>query len=60
MKGSTPIGRNWLSGIANSRYRAEQNPPKGELEKILWDTTQDGEARYKDLIIAGQPQKSNC
>lgn len=47
MKGATPIGRNWLSGIANSRYRAEQNPPTVELEKILWDTTQDGEARYK-------------
>jgi len=50
MKGATPIGRNWLSGIASSRYRAEKNPPKDELEKILWDTTQDGEARYKTFV----------
>jgi hypothetical protein len=50
MKGATPIGRNWLSGVANSRYRVEENQSKAELEKILQDTTQDGEARYKAFV----------
>jgi hypothetical protein len=50
MKGATPIGRNWLSGIANFKYRADDPQAKGELEKILQDRTQDGEARYKAYV----------
>lgn len=50
MKGATPIGRNWLSGIANFKYRADDPQAKGELEKILQDRTQDGEARYKAFV----------
>jgi hypothetical protein len=50
MKGATPIGRNWLSGVANSRYRLHAAKSQGDLEKILKDTTQDGEARYKAFV----------
>jgi len=45
MRGSSLIGKNWLSGIANATQR--KNPAtKVELESFLKDTTQDPEARY--------------
>jgi len=45
MRGSSLIGKNWLSGIANATQR--KNPAsKVELEAFLKDTTQDPEARY--------------
>ena len=45
MRGSSLIGKNWLSGIANATQR--KNPAtKVELESFFKDTTQDPEARY--------------
>lgn len=45
MRGSSLIGKNWLSGIANATQR--KNPAtKVELEAFLKDTNQDPEARY--------------
>ena len=45
MRGSSLIGKNWLSGIANATQR--KNPAsKVELESFLKDTAQDPEARY--------------
>jgi len=46
MKGATPVGRNWLSGLANSLYRKSGKALKAELGKFLADQSQDGEARY--------------
>ncbi len=46
MKGSTPLGRNWLSGLANSLYRKSGSTQSAELSKFLADQSQDGEARY--------------
>ena len=46
MKGATPVGRNWLSGLANSLYRTSGKSQNAELTKFLTDASQDGEARY--------------
>ena len=46
MKGATPVGRNWLSGLANSLYRKSGKSQTAELGKFLADQNQDGEARY--------------
>lgn len=45
MKGSTPIGRNWLMGLANSLYR-KNGAAKEELAAYLADTSNDSESRY--------------
>ncbi|MBU6172419.1 MAG: HEAT repeat domain-containing protein [Planctomycetes bacterium] len=50
MRGATPLGRNWLSGVANNLYRKQQAQSGDALMKFLQDTTQDGEARYKAFI----------
>ena len=46
MKGATPIGRNWILGLANSLYRKTGKSQTSELTKFLSDPNQDGEARY--------------
>ena len=46
MKGATPIGRNWILGLANSLYRKTGKSQTSELTRFLSDTSQDGEARY--------------
>ena len=46
MKGATPLGRNWLSGLANSIYRKSGKSQTAELTQFLADSSQDGEARY--------------
>ena len=46
MKGATPVGRNWLLGLANSLYRKSGKSQTAELTKFLADSGQDGEARY--------------
>ena len=46
MKGATPVGRNWLLGLANSLYRKSGTSQTAELNKFLSDSNQDGEARY--------------
>lgn len=46
MKGATPVGRNWLLGLANSLYRKSGKSQSAELTKFLADASQDGEARY--------------
>ena len=46
MKGATPIGRNWILGLANSLYRKSGKSQTSELTKFLSDASQDGEARY--------------
>jgi len=46
MKGASPIGKNWLVGLANGLHRKSPATQTAELEKFLADKTQDGEARY--------------
>ncbi len=46
MKGATPLGRNWLLGLANSLYRKSGKSQTVELSAFLSDVSQDGEARY--------------
>lgn len=46
MKNATPVGKNWLSGIAGSLYRKSGTAPNVDLKSFLADQTQDGEARY--------------
>ena len=46
MKGATPIGRNWILGLANSLYRKTGKSQTSELTNFLSDPNQDGEARY--------------
>ena len=46
MKGATPVGRNWLLGLANTLYRKSGTSQTAELSKFLSDQNQDGEARY--------------
>jgi len=46
MKGATPVGRNWLLGLANSLYGKSGKSQTAELSKFLADANQDGEARY--------------
>lgn len=46
MKGATPIGRNWILGLANSLYRKTGKSQTSELTKFLSDPNQNGEARY--------------
>jgi len=46
MKGATPVGRNWLLGLANSLYGKSGKSQTAELTKFLADANQNGEARY--------------
>lgn len=46
MKGSTPVGRNWLLGLANALYRKSGKSQTKVLNSFLMDPSQDGEARY--------------
>ena len=46
MKWATPLGRNWLLGLANSTYRKSGSGLTTELTQFLADQSQDGEARY--------------
>jgi hypothetical protein len=46
MKGATPIGKNWLLGIANARYRLEKSGDQSGLISFLADESNDPEARY--------------
>lgn len=46
MKGASPIGRNWLVGLANAIYRQSPEGKSAELQTFLSDASQDGEARY--------------
>ena len=46
MKGATPIGRNWLLGVANAVYQKSGSSQTAELKSFLADETQDDEARY--------------
>lgn len=46
MKGATPIGKNWLLGIANARYRLEKAGDQSGLIAFLADESNDPEARY--------------
>lgn len=46
MNGATPIGRNWILGLANSLHRKTGKSQTSELTKFLSDPNQDGEARY--------------
>lgn len=46
MKGATPLGRNWLLGVANSVYQKTGDSQTAELKAFLADTNQDEEARY--------------
>lgn len=46
MKGASPIGRNWLSGIAASLHTKTNAPSRDQLLAFLKDSDQDGEARY--------------
>jgi hypothetical protein len=46
MKDSTPIGKNWLLGLASTLYRKSGASQTSELTTFLKDKDQDGEARY--------------
>jgi len=46
MKGATPVGRNWLMGLANSLNARSGSTQKSELKSFLDDLSQDGEARF--------------
>lgn len=46
MKGASPIGKNWLVGLANAIYRQSPEGKSADLKAFLEDLSQDGEARY--------------
>lgn len=46
MNGATPLGRNWLLGVANSIYQQSGASQTAELKAFLADTAQNDEARY--------------
>jgi len=46
MKDATPIGRNWLMGVANALHTRPGSASKSDLEAFLADQSQDSEARY--------------
>lgn len=46
MKGATPLGKNWLLGLANTLHRNPKAATNEELSAFLNDSTQDPEARY--------------
>lgn len=46
MKGATPLGKNWLLGLANVLHRKPSAATNEELSAFLKDTSQDPEARY--------------
>jgi hypothetical protein len=58
MKGATPIGRNWLLGLANTLYQKAGKAQQSELNAFLMDTNQDGEARFTvfEWLIAANPE----
>ena len=45
MKGASPLGKNWLLGVANAAQN-KQPATNQDLERFLADLSQDGEARY--------------
>ncbi|XZE20149.1 HEAT repeat domain-containing protein [Pirellulaceae bacterium SH449] len=62
MKDATPIGKNWLLGVANARYSqttdsTDKTTLITELERFLADASQDHEARYTVFtwLTAGKP-----
>jgi len=46
MKGASPLGKNWLLGLANSIHQKSSKSSKDSLRDFLMDTAQDPEARY--------------
>ena len=46
MKGASPVGKNWLIGLANTLHRTPNAVSQEELSSFLADSTQDPEARY--------------
>lgn len=46
MKGATPLGKNWLLGLANALHRKPNAASNEDLSTFLKDTSQDPEARY--------------
>jgi hypothetical protein len=46
MKGATPVGRNWLMGLANRLAVKSLPKASNDLQRFLEDVSQDGEARY--------------
>lgn len=46
MLGATPIGKNWLLGLANELHDASDTSTNKNLESFLADTAKDPEARY--------------
>jgi hypothetical protein len=62
MKDATPIGKNWLLGVANALYSqttdsAARAALSTELESFLTDASQDHEARYTVFtwLTSGKP-----
>ncbi len=46
MKGASPLGKNWLLGLANSLHRKSPESKNDSLRAFLMDASQDSEARY--------------
>ena len=46
MKGASPLGKNWLLGLANSLHRKSPESKNDSLRTFLMDASQDPEARY--------------
>lgn len=46
MNGASPLGKNWLMGLANQLHRNPASASNAELTTFLGDTSQDPEARY--------------
>lgn len=46
MKGASPLGKNWMLGLANTLHRDPKAATVEELNAFLSDTSQDPEARY--------------
>lgn len=46
MKGATPLGKNWLLGLANALHRKPSSASNEDLSAFLQDASQDPEARY--------------
>jgi hypothetical protein len=46
MKGATPLGKNWLVGLANTLHRKSGSTSQDKLSTFLADASQDPEARY--------------
>ncbi len=57
MKGATPIGKNWLAGLASAR-RQKLGVPSAQLKQFIDDASNDGEARYLafDWLTQSDPE----